>query len=693
MQPPIAPKKPHTYSIHGDQIEDPYFGLRYKDDPEVMQYLEAENAYTEFVLKEYQQVREKLFQELKSRIKEDDSSPPAKSDNYYYYSRVEASKQYSIYCRKKDNLEQPEQIILDSNILAEGLSYFSLGIFNVSPNHEILAYSTDTDGSEQYTIYFKNLITGELLPDRLKNTYYTCAWGNDNQTFYYVILDENLRPYRIYRHRLGTDQTADELLYEETDGQFFIGLDKSQDDKYIFLTVDGKITSEVYFLSADDPQAKFQVIAPRQRGIEYDVTYHEGYFYILTNESAPNFRILRTPITNYDRANWTEFLAHDPEVLLEGIAEFKDYLIISDRYQGLERLRIYYFADGHIHNIQFDDPAYTVFGSANYEYETHILRFGYSSLVMPTTIYDYDLRTHTKTIVKQDEIPGGYDPSLYTSERIYATSHDGTAVPISLVYAKSLIKDGTNPLYLYGYGSYGMSLDAYFSSKRLSLLERGFVWAMAHIRGGAEMGRHWYENGKFLHKKNTFLDFIACSEHLINAGYTAKQKIVISGGSAGGLLVGAVLNMRPELYKAAIANVPFVDVLNTMLDDSLPLTQTEYDEWGNPHDRQFYEYIRSYSPYDNVTAQAYPHLLVTAGLNDPRVTYWEPAKWTAKLRATKTDQNLLLLKTNMDAGHGGASGRYEYLKEVALEYTFILLVFGLLDNQNNNQNNSAVPEQ
>lgn len=683
MKPPIAPQKDYAYTIHGDQIEDNYFWLRDKDDPEVINYLSAENAYTEFVLNDYQQVREDLFQELKSRIKEDDSSPPAKSDNYYYYSRVETGKQYSISCRKKDSLEADEQIILDSNELAEGLSYFSLGVFNISLNHEILAYSTDTDGSERYTIFFKDLATGELLPDRLENTYYSSAWASDHQSFYYVVLDDNLRPYRIYRHRLGTPQTADELLYEEESAQFFLGLDQSQDDRYIFLAVDGKITSEVYFLSADDPSGKFQLIAPRQRGVEYDVTYHEGYFYILTNESAPNFKVMRTAISNYDRAEWTEFLAHDPEVLLEGISEFKDYLIISDRYQGLERLRIYYFSDGHIHNMQFDDPTYAVFGSANYEYDTHILRFGYSSLVMPSTIYDYDLTTHTKSIVKQDEIPSGYDPNLYTSERIYATSHDGTAVPISLVYAKSLVKDGTNPLYLYGYGSYGLSLDAYFSSKRLSLLERGFVWAMAHIRGGSEMGRHWYEDGKFLHKKNTFLDFVSCAEHLIRDNYTSVQKIVISGGSAGGLLVGAVLNLRPELFKAAIANVPFVDVLNTMLDDSLPLTQTEYDEWGNPHDRQFYEYMRSYSPYDNVSAKDYPNLLITAGLNDPRVTYWEPAKWTAKLRSMKTDHNLLLLKTNMDAGHSGASGRYEYLKEVALEYTFILLVFGLLTDRNN----------
>ena len=678
MLPPTAPQKAYSYEIHGDTISDPYFWLREKDNPEVVQYLEAENAYTETVLAEYAEVREQLYQELKSRIKEDDSSVPAKSDNYYYYSRVEAGKQYNIYCRKKDSLDSPESIILDSNVLAAGMPYFSLGVFDVSPNHQLLAYSIDTDGSESYTVYFKDLASGELLSDRLENTYYSSAWSNDNQSFYYTVLDDNLRPYRLYRHRLGQLQSEDELIYEESDAQFFISCSKSRDDKYIFLSCDGKITSEVYFMSASDPQAKPNLIAPRERGIEYSVTHHEGYFYILTNENAQNFRILRTPVDSLDKRNWQEFLAHDPEVLLEDIDEFKDYLIISDRYRGLARLRIYYCKENSFYNIDFPDPVYAVFGSANYEYNTHVYRFGYSSLILPNTIYEYDLRSHTKQVLKQDEIPGGYDASLYTSERIYATSYDGTQVPISLVYAKNLAKDGSNPLYLYGYGSYGYSLDAYFSTKRLSLLERGFIWAMAHIRGGSEMGRKWYEDGKFLKKKNTFYDFIACAEHLIKEGYTSKGNIAISGGSAGGLLVGTVLNWRPDLLRAAIANVPFVDVLNTMLDDTLPLTQLEYDEWGNPQEREFYEYIRSYSPYDNVKAQNYPHILITAGLNDPRVTYWEPAKWTAKLRSLKTDQNLLLLKTNLSAGHGGASGRYEYLKEIALEYTFLLLTFGKL---------------
>lgn len=675
MLPPVAPQKPHTYQIHGDTISDPYFWLREKDNPEVIEYLEAENNYTETVLADYAELREQLYQELKSRIKEDDSSVPAKSDNCYYYHRMEAGKQYPIYCRKQDSLNSPEVVILNCNTLAEGLSYFSLGVFDVSPNHQLLAYSTDTNGSESYTIYFKDLSTGELLSDRLENTYYGSAWANDNRTFYYTVLDNNLRPYRLYRHRLGQPQSADELVYEETDPQFFISCGKSRDDRFVFFSCDGNVTSEVYFISADDPNGTPTVIAVRERGVEYSVTHHEGYFYILTNEQAKNFRLMRTPVNSLDKSNWEEFLPHDPEVLLEDIDEFKDYLIISDRYQGLQRLRIYHFRDGTFENIAFPDPTYALFDAPNYEYDTHVYRFGYSSLVLPNTIYEYDLRSHTKHILKQQEIPSGYDPNLYTSARIYATSYDGTQVPISLVHAKNLTLDGSNPLYLYGYGAYGYSLDAYFSTNRLSLLERGFVWAMAHVRGGSELGRKWYEAGKLLHKKNTFYDFIACAEHLIKQGYTSKGNIAIAGGSAGGLLVGTVLNWRPDLLKVAITNVPFVDVINTMLDDTLPLTQIEYDEWGNPQQREFYEYIRSYSPYDNVKAQDYPHLLVTAGLNDPRVTYWEPAKWTAKLRSLKTDQNLLLLKTNMSAGHSGASGRYEYLKEIALEYTFLLVAF------------------
>ncbi len=677
MLTPSAAKKSHVTEIHGDLINDDYFWLRDKDNPEVIEYLKAENAYTEQVLEPHAELRESLFQELKARIKEDDDSVPAKKDNYYYYSRVAAGKQYAIHCRKKGDLNSPEEIIIDENQLAEDRPYFSLGTFSVSPDHKLLAYSEDIDGSETYTLRIKNLETGELLPEQIENTFYSLEWVNDNRTFYYTVLDESLRPYRLYRHTLGQPVEQDELIYEEQDSQFFVGCDKSRDDRYIFLETDGKITSEQYFVSADDPQGQFEIIAPRQKGHEYSAIHHEGYFYILTNDRAENFRVDRTLVSQPQQKYWQEFIPHDPDRLIEDIDEFKDYLIIDERYQGLSQLRVIELKSQAAHYIQFDDPTYLVFGSSNWEYETQTFRFGYTSLVQPMTVFEYDLKTRSKTILKQDRIPGGYDPDRYHSERIFAPSHDGVEIPISLVYRKDFKRDGTHPLYLYGYGSYGASIDPGFSPNQLSLLNRGFVYAIAHVRGGSEMGRYWYESGKFLQKKNTFLDFVGCAQHLIAKNYTRAGNIAISGGSAGGLLVGATINLKPELFKAAIAHVPFVDVLNTMMDATLPLTPLEYDEWGNPADREFYRYIRSYSPYDNVEAKAYPHLLITAGLNDPRVTYWEPAKWTAKLRLLKTDNNLLLLKTNMDSGHAGSSGRYEYLKEVALEYTFLLTIFEL----------------
>jgi oligopeptidase B len=675
MQPPHAAKLSHQIEIHGDPIVDDYFWLRDRDNPQTMEYLKAENEYTERVLQPHAELRESLYQELKARVKEDDNSVPVKKDNYYYYSRVAAGKQYGIHCRKQGSLDSPEEIILDENQLAEGKPYFQLGTFSISPNHQLLAYAEDTDGSETYTLRIKDLNTGELLPETIANTYYSLEWVNDNQTFYYTVLDDNLRPYRLYRHTLGESIDRDELIYEEQDSQFFVGCGKSRDDRYIFLTTDGKITSEQYFVSADDPQGTFSIVTPRQKGHEYSVSHHDGYFYILTNDNAQNFRVMRTLVAQPQQQYWEEYIAHDPDRLIEGLDEFKDYFIISERYQGLGQLRAIESQTQASHYLEFDDPTYLVFGASNWEYDTQTFRFGYTSLVSPMMVFEYDLRSRSKTILKQNEIPGGYDPSQYHSERIFARSHDGVEVPISIVYRQDFKRDGTQPLYLYGYGSYGASIDPGFSTNRLSLLDRGFVYAIAHIRGGSELGRHWYESGKFLQKKNTFLDFVACAEHLIAQKYTSAGNIAIAGGSAGGLLVGATINLKPELFKVAIAQVPFVDVLNTMLDADLPLTQLEYDEWGNPADEEYYRYIRSYSPYDNVAAKAYPNLLITAGLNDPRVTYWEPAKWTAKLRDLKTDDNLLLLKTNLDSGHGGASGRYEYLKDIALEYTFLLTVF------------------
>ncbi len=677
MHPPVAAKIAHQIEIHGDTLVDDYFWLRDKDNPDTIAYLQAENAYTEQVLAPEAELQQSLFQELKARVKEDDDSVPVKQDDYYYYSRVAAGKEYAIHCRKRGNLDSPEEIILDENQLAAGKPYFSLGTFAISPNHQLLAYAEDIDGSETYTLRIKNLATGELLAEEIANTYYSLEWVNDNRTFYYTVLDENLRPYRLYRHTLGQPVETDELIYEEPDPQFFVGCEKSRDDRYIFLGTSGKITSEQYFVSADDPQGKFAVIAPRQKGHEYSAIHHEGYFYILTNDNADNFRIARTLVAQPQQEFWQEYIPHDPDRLLESIDEFQDYFIIDERYRGLGQLRVIELKTQTSHYIEFDDPTYLVFGAANGEYQTQTFRFGYTSLVQPMTVFAYDLQSRSKSILKQNEVPGGYDPSQYRSERILAPSHDGVEIPISLVYRQDIRRDGSQPLYLYGYGSYGASIDPGFSTNRLSLLNRGFVYAIAHVRGGSELGRQWYESGKFLNKKNTFLDFVACAKHLVAQNYTSAGNIAISGGSAGGLLVGATMNLQPDLFKAAIAHVPFVDVLNTMMDDTLPLTPLEYDEWGNPADLEFYRYIRSYSPYDNVAAKAYPHLLITAGLNDPRVTYWEPAKWTAKLRSLKTDDNLLLLKTNMDSGHGGASGRYEYLKEIALEYTFLLKVFKL----------------
>ena len=675
ITPPIAPQKHYEFEIHNDKITDNYFWLKDKNNPEVLEYLHSENEFTDSILKPHSQLKEQIFSELKSRVIEDDSTVPAKSDDYYYYSKTLKNYQYRVYCRKRLSLENKEEILLDTNELAKGQSYFSLGDFDVSPDDKLLAYSIDLDGSEIYSLRFKNLATGVLLSDEILNISDSSVWGNDNQTFYYIALDENLRPYRVYRHFLGESIDKDELLYEESDPQFFVSCSKSRDDKYIFIETEGSDTSEVYFLDAHNSKDHPKLIEKRKKSIEYSVTHHDGSFYILTNHKAVNFRVAKTSLLTPQKKYWKEFIPHNEKCLIEGMEEFKEFMVIYERSEGLEKARILSLKDLSSHYIAFDDPAYSISEANNYEFDTPIFRFAYTSLTKPTSVYDYDTRSQTKTLLKEEQIPGGYDSNLYKSERILAPSHDGTLIPISLVYRKDLKKDGTHPLYLYGYGAYGVSLSTYFSSNRLSLLDRGFVFAIAHVRGGSEMGRHWYEDGKLLKKKNTFYDFIACAEHLINENYTQKGNIAISGGSAGGMLIGTAINLRPELFKAALADVPFVDVINTMLDDSLLLTQTEYNEWGDPHDKDYYDYIKAYSPYDNVTHQAYPHLLITAGFNDPRVPYWEPAKWTAKLRSLKTTDHLLLLKTNMEAGHGGASGRYDFLEEIALEYTFILLAF------------------
>jgi oligopeptidase B len=620
-------------------------------------------------------LREELYREILGRIQETDLSVPVKRDEYFYYTRTEEGKAYSIQCRKRGSLDGPEEILLDANLLAEKQKYFRLGNFAVSPDHRLLAYSTDLEGDEAYTIQVKNLETGELLPDRIANTYYTLEWANDNKTFFYTVLDETKRPYRAYRHELGA--TSDTLVYQEDDGRFELGLGKTRSRRFLFIEISSPLTSELRYLEAGDPLGEFRVLLPRRQGVEYDASHHGEYFYIRTNDGAKNFRLMRTSVAAPLIENWHEVIPARSDVTIEGVDSFEDHLAVYERERGLEKVCIRDGLGGFSHYIDFPEPVYTVSASGNAEYKTNLLRFNYTSLVTPTSVFDYNVRTRERELKKQYEVRGGYDASQYQSERIFAKAPDGVEVPISLVYRKGFELNGMSPLLLYGYGAYGHSIDPRFSSDRLSLLDRGFVFAIAHIRGGAEMGELWHDYGRLLQKKNTFSDFIACAEHLIAARYTSSDHLAIMGGSAGGLLMGGVLNVRPELFHTAIAKVPFVDTLNTMLDPTLPLTMSEYEEWGNPEDKEYYNYIRSYSPYDNVAAREYPKMLVTAGLNDPRVSYWEPAKWVAKLRALKKDSNVLLLKTDMGSGHFGPSGRYEGIKEVAFDFAFLLDSLGI----------------
>jgi len=674
---PKASKYPQIFNHHGDQRVDPYFWLKDVQHPETKPYLEAENAHTEAFFTDFQQFENKLFEEMKARIVKDDSSPPAKSDNYYYYTRTEGDKEQAIYCRtqgsEKEATKGPEEILLDGNILAQGHKSFSLGIYDVSLNHEVLAYASDTDGSELYTLYFKNLKTGELYPEVIQNLYYSSAWAKDHKTFYYVTQDENRRPYKLWRHTLGTPISQDELLFEEKDSQYFLSCGLSESEAYIYLERQSHATSEFHYLPSNDPKAKLQLFSPLQENIQYDVTHRGNYFYILTNKSAQTFKLCRTPVGKTSSENWETLVESTPERTLKSMTSFQDFMIVSATEQALQTLYKFDYDTFQMEPFVFPDPIYQVGLGSNLEFETDWLRLNYSSLVQPNQTYDLNLKTQEKIVRKIQQIPSGYNADEYASERLWAVSHDGIKVPVSLVYKKSLRKKGPQPTLLYAYGSYGISMPTAFNTQRISLLDRGYIYVIAHIRGGADMGRQWYEEAKFLKKKNTFQDFIACAEHLIQHGYSEPKTLSIMGGSAGGMLMGAVVNMRPELFNASLAIVPFVDVLNTMLDATLPLTQMEYQEWGNPEtSKEYYDYIKSYSPYDNVKPQAYPNIYIKAGLNDPRVTYWEPAKWCAKLRELKTDQHVLLLETDMLSGHAGASGRFEYLKEIARQYTFII---------------------
>ncbi|HEY9845129.1 MAG TPA: S9 family peptidase, partial [Candidatus Caenarcaniphilales bacterium] len=555
--------------------------------------------------------------------------------------------------------------------------YFQLGVLQVSPDHQVVAYSVDTSGAEQYTLYFRNLSTQEIYPESIAETSYALAWGNDSQTVFYTQVNALERPCKLWRHTLGRPAAEDILIYHEPDEAFFLSVGKTRSEAFILMSLSSKVTSEIHYLDAQNPTGSFEVIHPRQQGLEYEVEHHSNHFYIVTNEEAINFKLMKTSVDAPAKANWQTVIAHRPDVMLSGVSAFADHLVIYERTAGLPTIRVRKLSTGEEHSLEFPEPTYSASEGSNPEFHTTVLRFNYTSLVTPSSVFDYDMETQTRELKKETEVLGGYDRTQYTSERIMATASDGTEIPISIVYRRGMERNGQSPLLLTGYGAYGISYPPTFSSTRLSLLDRNVTIAVAHIRGGGEMGRPWYEDGKFLNKKNTFTDFIACAQHLIAEQWTQRDRLVISGGSAGGLLMGAVVNLRPDLFHAAIAHVPFVDVVTTMLDTSIPLTVIEWEEWGNPNDKTYYEYMKSYSPYDNVESQDYPHLLITAGLNDPRVQYWEPAKWAAKLRALRTDNNLLLLKTNMGAGHGGASGRYERLKETAFEYAFLLDRLGL----------------
>jgi len=683
IMPPKAEKIPKALTIHGNTRIDNYYWLNERENPKVLDYLKEENKYTDTMLKPTEELQDKLFKEITGRIKQNDESVPYKDNGYYYFTKFEEGKEYPVYCRKKDQPGTAEEIMLNVNEMAKGYPYYSVAGLSVSPDNKYLCFGVDTLSRRIYDIYFKDLTTGEILKDKVSNTTGSACWANDNKTVFYSVKDESLRPYLIKKHILGTEYENDKNIYSEDDSTYDSFVYKTKSDKYIIIGSGSTLSTEYRYLDADNPGGEFKVIQPREKKLEYSVDHYGDYFYIVTNlpapgqEDAKNYRLVKTPVNKTTKENWVEVIPHRKDVLLEGIEIFKNYLVLQERKNGLIQLRIINWNDNEEHYLDFGEPVYVAYISANPEFDTDVLRYGFSSLVTPNSVFDYNMVTKEKTLLKQDEIIGGYNASEYQSERLYAPAEDGTLVPISLVYKKGLKKDGNNPLLLYGYGSYGVSTDPWFSSVRLSLLDRGFVYAIAHIRGGQEMGRQWYEDGKYFKKKNTFTDFISCGEYLIKEKFTNKEKLFAMGGSAGGLLIGAVVNMRPDLFKGVIAAVPFVDVVTTMLDESIPLTTGEYDEWGNPNREDYYKYMLSYSPYDNVEAKDYPNMLVTTGLHDSQVQYWEPAKWVAKLRDMKTDNNELLLKINMDYGHGGASGRFQRYKEIALEYAFILSLLNI----------------
>lgn len=665
---------------HGDIRIDKYYWLNNPDDPEVIDYLNAENEYYEKMTAHTNDFKISLFEEMKSRIKEDDQSVPYKLNGYYYITRYEKGQDYPIYSRKKGSLDAEEEILFNVNEMAKGYSYYKLGGINVSEDNKLVSFGVDTLSRRKYDIFIKNLETGEIYPERIPLTTGGSTWGSDNKTLFYTRKDEKtLRANEIYRHTLGTDPSEDELVYTEEDETFGAYVYKTKSRKFIVIGSYSTLTSEYRILSADNPTGDFEVFQPRERGLEYSISHYADDWYVVTNkDKALNFKLMKTPVGKTTKENWEDMIPHRDDVLIEDVDIFKDYLVVSERSNGLTQIRIKRWDNTVDYHLPFDNETYTAFTSQNPEFDTKVLRYGYNSLNTPASLIDFDMETKEKTVLKETEVLGGkFDKDNYKTERLWATATDGEKIPISVIYRKGLKKDGTNPLLIYGYGSYGSTIDPYFSTVRLSLLDRGFIFAIAHVRGGEYMGRRWYEDGKLLKKKNTFTDFIAASKYMVEQGYTSPKHLYASGGSAGGLLMGAIVNLEPELYNGIIASVPFVDVLTTMLDDTIPLTTGEYDEWGNPNDLEYYNYMKSYSPYDNVEAKNYPNMFVTTGLHDSQVQYYEPAKWVAKLRDLKTDNNLLLFNTNMDAGHGGASGRFEALKEVAKDYAFLLDLEGI----------------
>jgi oligopeptidase B len=681
QQPPAADVRPHAVEApHGHVRTDPYYWLRNPEDPDVIRYLEAENAHTEYVMAHTDALQQRLFDEIRGRIQETDMTVPTRRGEYWYYTRFEEGREHRIHARRRGSMDGPEEILLDDNVRAEGRRYYSSSL-QVSPNHRLLAFAEDTLGRNIVTIRFRNLDTGEMLPDVIDGASWNMVWAEDDRTLFYAVRDPvTLRTHRIYRHTLGTPQSADVLVHEETDETFSTGVGKSRSRDYVIISSFHQRTQEHRYAPANRPDAEFRLFLPRERGHEHSIDHYDGWFYIRTNEGdAVNFKLVRTPEARPAREHWQEVIGHRDDALLQGFILFRDHLVVSERSNGLTQLRVLSRANGADHYVTFDEEAYVAYPMFTPEPETTTLRFGYQSMTTPQSTYDYDMVTQQRTLLKREAVLGGYDPAEYRSERVFATARDGTRVPVSLVYRRDLRRDGPQPLLLYGYGSYGASMDPSFSSLRLSLLDRGVIYAIAHIRGGQEFGRAWYDAGRLLEKKNTFHDFIDAAEHLVASGYTTPAQLFAEGGSAGGLLMGAVVNERPDLFHGVLAHVPFVDVVTTMLDESIPLTTFEYDEWGDPRDPVSYEYMLSYSPYDNVRATDYPHLLVTSGLHDSQVQYWEPTKWVARLRATRTDDNRLLLRTNMEAGHGGAAGRYQRWRELAFNYAFLLDLAGLAD--------------